>query len=542
MKNLKTLRMSAVTFVLSALLLLSIGCQPASSTADGVTSDETVTVFRGDLSASTGATGKLTADRLSELALDSGGEVIDVPVSVGDWVNAGETVVQLNSSELSRAVDQAAQNVLSLTAALADLQKPPTAAELAAAEEDVAAAQSRLEKLVSGPTSEDIAVSEANLRAAEADVWAAVNRLNAVQNGATPADVQAAQLEVDAAQRAFDSAHDVYLHLSKCTPNDSGTHNCTFDRSQEGGESIYWQAAEAQANLDQAQAVLNNLSEGNPQAITVAQVQVSVVAARRDVAQAQHDLLLAGASQAEIAAAEASLAQARANLIDLQDGPKPEQVAIAVAQLEQARLDLAQAEHNLAQASLTAPYSGVITAVHLRVGEQAAGPAVTLVDRDSLVLALNVNEIDLRHVAVGQTAQVRLEAWPDQLLQGTVTVIAPVNQSQGSSNAVVYRVQLQLEETALPLRLGMTGNADLITAERRDVLLLANRAITTNFETGESFVNLVEGGPDGETVIEVPVTIGVRSGQFSEILDGLQEGDAVRIIAAPPPAANIWEE
>lgn len=542
MKNKQTLRMSAVTFVLSALLLLSIGCQPGSSTAEVVTSNETVAVFRGDLSASTGATGKLAADRLSELALENGGEVVDVPVSVGDWVNAGETVVQLDSSELSRAVDQAAQNVLSLTAALADLQKPPTAAELAAAEADVAAAQTRLKKLVSGPTPEDIAVSEANLRAAEADVWAAVNRLNAVQNGATPADVQAAQLEVDAAQRAFDSAHEGYLLLSKCTPNDSGTHDCTFDRGQEGGESIYWQAAEAQAHLDRSQAVLANLSEGNPHAITVAQVQVSVAAARRDVAQAQHDLLLAGASQAEIAAAEASLAQARANLIDLQDGPKPEQVAIATAQLEQARLDLAQAEHNLAHASLTAPYSGVITAVHVRAGEQAAGPAVTLVDRDSLVLALNVNEIDLRHVAVGQTAQVRLEAWPDQLLQGTVTVIAPVNQPQASSNAVVYRVQLQLEETALPLRLGMTGNADLITAERHDVLLLANRAITTNFETGESFVNLVDGGPDGETVTEVRVTIGVRSGQYSEILDGLQEGDTVRIIAAPPPAANIWEE
>ena len=96
-------------------------------------------------------------------------------------------------------------------------------------------------------------------------------------------------------------------------------------------------------------------------------------------------------------------------------------------------------------------------------------------------------------------------------------------------------MHVQLHESDLSLRLGLTGNADLITAERKNVLLLPNRAITLDLETGESFVNLVQSGPDGETVAQIPITVGVRNSQFSEILGGLEIGDEVRIIAAPPP-------
>ena len=232
------------------------------------------------------------------------------------------------------------------------------------------------------------------------------------------------------------------------------------------------------------------------------------------------------------------MAQAEARLSDLQDGPKPEQVIVAEAQLAQAKLSLAQAENNLAKASLVAPFAGVVTAVHVRAGEQAVGPAITLVDTASTVLALKVNEIDLRHTNVGQTADVRLEAWPDQLLTGTVTMIAAENQSQATNNAVVYIVHLQLDDTTLPLRLGMTGKADLILAERENVLLLPNRAITTNLETGESFVNLVQTGNGDEAIERVQISVGTRNSQFSEILDGLHEGDQVRVIAAPPPTEN----
>lgn len=538
----RTYKQQIILILITAILLICTGCQPAAETADGQeTTSETVTAFRGDLSASTGATGKVVAVRAVEVAFTSSGTVTEIPVTVGDKVAVGDLLVQLDNAELSRVVSQAEQNVQSLTAALANLEKPPTPAELRAAETAVSAAQTRLDKLINGPTPDEIAAAEANIKAANANVWAVANRLNAAKEGAANADVLAAQMEVDTAQREFDDAHSAYIAFSKCEPNDSGTHDCTFDRNKQGSDDIYFGAAAAQANLERAQAILSTLQNGNPHSIAVAQASVSVAAAQRDAAQARLDLLLAGATDAEIAAAEAELAQAQAQLIDLQDGPKPEQVAVAGAQLEQGKLSLAQAQHNLEQAALVAPFDGVVTAVHVHKGEEATGPAITLIDTDSILLALKVNEIDLRHINLGQTAEVHLEAWPDQQLTGTITLISPENQPQETSNAIVYVVHLQLDATDLQLRLGMTGNADLITAERKDALLLPNRAITTDIETGESFVNLVQSDADGETVTQIPITVGARSSQYSEILDGLQEGDEVRIIAAPPPTEDIFE-
>lgn len=541
-------KMTNSSWALFSLLFLfawiSTGCQTTSQDVSAQEStSETITAFIGNLSASTGATGKLTTLRTADLMLNASGQVTAVPVAIGDNVKQGDVLVQLNTTALNRAVVQAEQNVLSATSALADLQKPPTPAELLAAETAVASAQTQLNKLKTGPTEDEIAAAQANVQAAEAAVWAAMNRLNRAQNGAPAADVQTAQMQVDEAQRQYDSAHAAFITFSDCTPNDSGTHDCTLDKGKEGHEAVYWHAAEAQANLERAQAVFTQLRDGNPDSIAVAQASVSVAAAQRDAAQARLDLLLAGATDYEIATAEAELSRTQARLIKLQDGPKPEQIAVAQAQLEQARLTLAQAQHDLEKGTLLAPFAGVITAVHVREGEQSAGPAITLVDNQKMVLALKVNEIDLRHIKLGQTAEVRLEAWPDELLTGTINMITAENQPQATSNAVVYIVHLLLDETDLPLRLGLTGNADLILAERNNVLLLPNRAINTNLETGESFVNLVIPGQEGQATEPVQVTVGARNSQFTEILNGLEAGNQVLVIAAPPPTENnIFEE
>ena len=258
--------------LLAVLVLTASGCQAALQDAAAQEStSETLSAFIGDLSASTGATGKLVAMRSADLTLDGAGEVTDVPVKIGGKVAAGELLVQHNSSALRRAVLQAEQNVLSLTSALADLQMPPIPIELASAETAVSAAQARLAKLNNGPTADEIGAAEANVQAAQANVWAAVNRLNAAQDGANDADVQAAQLAANEAQRQFDTAHNAYIDFSNCKPNDNGTHDCTLDRGKEGSEVIQWRAVEAQANLERAQAILTNLRDGNPDNIAVAQ-------------------------------------------------------------------------------------------------------------------------------------------------------------------------------------------------------------------------------------------------------------------------------
>jgi HlyD family secretion protein len=274
----------------------------------------------------------------------------------------------------------------------------------------------------------------------------------------------------------------------------------------------------AQAQVAQAQAALAALTE---------EKTVAVANARQQLAAAQAGLAtLTEQKSPQIAAARAQLAQARANLAKLQDGASAEQIAIAEAQLKQTEVALDNARARLADATLTAPFSGIITAVHVAVGERASGPALELVDPDSLHVVLDVDEIDIGNIALGQSTLVTLESWPDQRLQGEVTAIAPKARAQ--QEIVTYQVHITFDSAGLPILAGMTANADLTTAERNDVLLVPNRAITADRETGLYYVSRIQ----GEQTERVQVSLGLRDSRYTEITSGLQEGDSVSIAEA----------
>jgi HlyD family secretion protein len=229
----------------------------------------------------------------------------------------------------------------------------------------------------------------------------------------------------------------------------------------------------------------------------------------------------------QIAQAEASLATAEAMLDRLVRGASAEQIAIVAAQLSQAQTNLARAEQNLANATLTAPYDGVITVVNVSIGEQASGVLVQLFNPDSLELVLDVDEVDIRNIILGQEAIITLETWPDEEIGATVISIAPRNTAAQASGLVTYAVYLALGDTDLPIRVGMTANADLITAQRSDVLLVPNRAITPDRAAGKYYVTLA----DGEVV---EVTIGLRDSEHTQITSGLEAGEALLVETAVP--------
>jgi len=213
------------------------------------------------------------------------------------------------------------------------------------------------------------------------------------------------------------------------------------------------------------------------------------------------------------------LAQAEANLAALRAGASEERVAVAQAQVEQAMISLEEALDSLANASLVAPFDGVVTAVFVEMGEFASGPAVDLVDTSSMEVVLDVDEVDIGAVSLGQQAMVTLETWPDEELAAEVVAIAP--QATAMAEIVTYQVHLRIEAGNLPLRAGMTANAELVTAQREGVLLVPNRAITADRGTGTYTVNRLE----GDAVSEVQVTIGLRDNLYTEIRGGLAEGD-----------------
>ena len=586
---------------------------------------QTVTAFIGDLSAAATASGHLLPHREASLALGISGQVKEVYVKVGDEVQAGDVLVQLEASSLERAIRSAEQSLAIQEANLAELRQGASDEEIAAAkasvtqaqagvlqsEAAVAQAEANLAELRQGASEEDIAVAEASLESAQASLASAQAGLVSAQSGltkaqlsrdaladadvtakanlkSTQASLSSAQAQLAALLEGAD-AETVEQALLSMEQARNSLWNAQLERDAANGRSStpdyvkkqmditvanaeiavrlaeinYLQAQEgatdeaiastratvasAEAQVTNAQAQLDDIDNQIAQAeaavvqaqASVTQAEAGVLQAEAAVTQAEANLasLLAGASEEKIAATEAqvtqaeagllqaraALAQSEANLASLLAGASEERIAVAEAQAAQARISLEDARDNLSKAALTAPFDGVVTEVYLAEGEWASGLAVELIDTGSLEVVLDMDEIDIGAIAVGQPTIVTVEAWPDEELTGEVVAIAPKAKIQ--SEIVTYEVHLRVEAGDLPILTGMTANAELITAERENVLLVPNRAITADRQAGKYYVNLVE----GDAMTKTEVTIGLRDKDFTEITSGLEEGDELFI-------------
>lgn len=546
-----------VTAVVVIAIIILGGCQLARQNAlkaQAPDPGDIVTAFIGDLSSSASASGQLMPGREAKLALGTNGVVKQVHVQVGDQVRAGDILVELESADLQRAVENAQQTLTIRQANLAELLKEPSAQDLASAQAAVDNAQIQLNDLLAGPSEKELAQAQATFDAAQA-------RLDDLLAGASKEELAQAQAAVVSAKAALDAARARTQALAEqvvVAQNDIHTAQLGIDRAQDMYNLLIWndwkagvswapyspQGAalktakinydvavanltlteinandsalrSAEAQLAQAQAALASLTEDKTAQIAAAQAQVARAKANLSA--------LIGDNTVQIASARAQLAQAQANLAKLIDGASDEQVAVAQAQVEQAQIALEDVQANLANATLTAPFDGTVTHVYVVIGERATGPAVDLVDIHSLQAVLDVDEVDIGSIEVGQPTIVTLETWPDQDLPGQVVSIAP--KAQTLAGIVTFEVRLSLDAGDLPIRAGMTANAELITASRQNVLLVPNRAITADRQAGKYYVNLVKGN---ETQ-KVQVTIGLRDNSYTEIKSGLQEGDKVLV-------------
>lgn len=487
--------------------------QLAQTTAD---QQETVTAFIGDLSASATASGAVSPSQEAALSVDMPGLVEAVQVRVGDHVNADDVLMQLDTSALAINLAIAEQNLKLKEANLADLVQEPTDAEIASANSALLSAQAQLDDLLSGPSAEEIAAQEANLQAAQANVWSSSAQLSQAQNAIKPADIAAAEAGLTAAEANLKS---VELQYTRNPAEDDVTANTALAQARE-------QVASAQAALD------NLLAGPDVNQLGSVQASLSASAAQRDAAEANFNKLNSGATAAQIAGAEAQVAQAQASLDSLLDGATDAQISAAEAEVTQAKINVADAQAAFDNMTITAPFAGVITAVNYSEGEFASGPAIEIVDDSSLEVILEVDEVDVGNLEVGQTATINMETWPDVDIASEVTTIVPSALTQPGSSLVIYEVHLSLGETDLPILVGMTANANLITAEKDNVLLVPNQAINADRSTGTFSVNLKV----GDTVEKVPVTLGLRDNRNTEISSGLQEGDVLVIGNVAPRA------
>lgn len=359
-----------------------------------------------------------------------------------------------------------------------------------------------------------------NLQLALANAQTALNQQQAkfdqTKAGPSQADLAAAQLSVDAAQASYDAA------VKKSGLNDA---QLVVARAQLDKATIALQKAQA----DYDNAVANRVGDVTAQRAALQQAQIDY-----NSAVANYNLQAASINDTAVRSAASQLASAKANLLKLQTSPTQQDLQIAQGQLEQAKISLQQAQYNLRNAQIIAPFDGTVTQVNIDnfYTASASTQAIQLSDLSKLQVTVNMAEVDIGKVKVGQDVHITFDALSDRpALTGKVEQIALVGVSQ--QGVVNYPVVVTLTDPDPSLiKTGMTANVAIVVDKREDVLLVPNRAIRN--QGRQRFVQVQT--PLGQ--IQTPVQIGLQNDNQSEVMSGLKEGDVVVINTTPSTGGN----
>jgi len=229
-------------------------------------------------------------------------------------------------------------------------------------------------------------------------------------------------------------------------------------------------------------------------------------------------------------------------------------VVEAEASLRQIRDSLTEIESRLADAVIKAPCSGVVIRRHIREGEMitavseygAGAPIVTIGDLSTMLVEVDLNEVDVDKVHLGLPVEITADALRGRSYAGAVTRISPASVArEGEQGIVRFPIEITIEGSDSDLKPGMTANAAIVCDRVEDVLWVPNDAVfEKEDEKGKQFAAVVtseeKGKQKGEQQTEDrEVTTGLSNDARTEIKTGLEEGEEVQLGKGIPERKTI---
>ena len=207
----------------------------------------------------------------------------------------------------------------------------------------------------------------------------------------------------------------------------------------------------------------------------------------------------------------------------------------AADNLRSAELRMSSAERNISHYTIDAPISGTIVDKKVKAGDKlSANDAAmqnlcTIYDMSYLELKLNVDELKIRSLKVGQEVEITADAVPGETYKGTISSILVAGTTANGSTSYPVTVRIDEMGDLLP---GMNASAKITTASVKNVLALPNAALVRG-----SYVLVTKDSPsaaNAETSMTAPdgyvyvkVTTGISDDDYIEVKSGLQEGDTI---------------
>lgn len=514
-------------FIFVVILVLAVGGffvirQMSAGSSNPTANLQTADVQRGTVAAAVNGAGTMAAPQSATLAWRTAGVVSKVHVSVGDVVHRGDTLVELDLATLDNSVLQAQADLIS--------------------------AQQALDTLLAGPTEQQLAQARLNVVQAEQAVTTAQRNLNNVLNPVGQAlfdSVTAAQVAYDTAQ-----ANSTLEHVSADAS--------AVQTAENSMNMAYSQLQRAQTAYDDCIKISCAERPQRENALTNAQNAYQTAQNNYGAAKLQYDTKVSSLSY-NLDTAKTAFDRAKANLAAAQAGPDPATVKLYQAQLDLAKANLVQIQSDLAKlqaapdpkdvvaakakltaaqatvnsATLVAPFDGTVLAVDNHVGDSIASgqTAIVIADLSSFDIEVNVSEVDINRIAIGQEVNLTVDAALGQTFKGQVSAVLAMGTSQ--QGVVTFPVTIVVPNPDPALKPGMTAAVAIITDQHTNVLMVPNRAIHAS--GGQRTVTVLFEGQQ----ITVPITVGLSNETQSEVTDGtLQEGDTVLLSQSAATLTN----
>ncbi|PLX28014.1 hypothetical protein C0583_02145 [Candidatus Parcubacteria bacterium] len=247
-----------------------------------------------------------------------------------------------------------------------------------------------------------------------------------------------------------------------------------------------------------AENALNTAKITAEQQITVSESKVMATKEAMEVAKAQRDQVVAPA-----------------NVHD---------VALARAKIRQAQAALDSVNKRIEDSQIKAPFDGIITAVEFEVGELVSQgqKVISMVGEGGYEIDVHISEADIAKVKVSDVVKVTLDAFgEDEIFMGKVSFIEPAETV--IQDVIYYLVKVNFESTNNEIKSGMTANVNITTNQKSNILSVTSRAIIDRNGDGKWIKLLIN-----NQAVERKIILGIRGDEgYTEIIDGLQEGDVV---------------
>ncbi|MDE0243277.1 MAG: efflux RND transporter periplasmic adaptor subunit [Candidatus Kaiserbacteria bacterium] len=453
------------------------------------------------------ATGSIEARDDVVLAFEGGGVVRDVEHVVGDLVQAGDVIVSLDAGTLRADVEAQRLRVQKEGIRLGSF-KGPEEKERAQIDASVAVAERQAESKthIALTSAQQIAGEIENMIRTEVDVL--------FENPDTNPRLTSKHISVDD-RRSVSQTRSDFEQLFAKWRTWSGVGSVSHARVsgvlREFESDLRYMHGGIVTFYDTLLQYRGLSDENNQAFLLITNVRSELL--KHTVAISQH------AQSVSVAHAERNLARAQSDR-QLSGGTEADRLAQS-AQVDVEREQLRRLELQLAKTQIRAPFSGVIGDIFVQQGEfvAAGAGAVRLVSQGGFDLSVDVTEVDVQNVAVGQDMVAEVEATGEEL---TATVRTISEAEKRVDDVPVYTVTFDLAESDTALRPGMTVDVQVPTGDPMQAFIVPRSALVS--DGGTHSVSVQRGG----VVISVEVMVGSTvTGDHILVTGEFQDGDLV---------------